>query len=57
MSTLALGGGAMRAASRELQREALRNPLTRAPQDGGAHERRFFRPIGRELTWGLTLNK
>ncbi len=49
--------GQMRAAARELQAEATRRPLARAPRGGEPHERRFFRQISRQVAWGLTLNK
>ena len=47
--------GTMRAKARELQQEAARLPLDRAPRDGAGIE--HFRQIDRELVWGLTLNK
>lgn len=43
--------------ARELQGEASRLPLDRAPCTGEGAGLEFFRKIDRELTWGLTLNK
>lgn len=49
--------GRMRAVARDLRRQALANPMERAPRTGVPHPAEHFARVDRELTWGLTLNK
>lgn len=49
-----MSSGRERAAAREMQKVALEFPLSEA---NPASHRRYFRSIGREAAWGLTLNK
>lgn len=43
--------------ARELQTQAAKLPLDRAPRGPEGAGIEFFRQIDRELVWGLTLNK
>lgn len=49
--------GTMRAKARDLQRQAARLPLARAPHPEAGQGLEHFAKIDRQLTWGLTLNK
>lgn len=49
-----LSTGRERAVAKEMQKVALAFPLSEA---NPATHRRYFRSIGREVAWGLTLNK